>query len=174
MINTVKDRRFEVLRKEQDFHGDEDGEIILGPQRFNIMGSEYFMAEMLASLSEIYGEGAGGIIRKTGITYGDDLLEVLDTDQEPQQIIGDLFGLLKFLGYSDIHLDGDTIIVPSSPTAVAYRKHHDEQRKTCYFLSGILKAAIGLLDEEGRVEETACIADGDDQCRFELPADQDK
>lgn len=165
----VKERRFEALQQEQDFHGDENGDIILGPQRFNIMGAEYFMGEILSTLSDIYGQGAGGILRKTGNTYGHDLLEVLDTDQKPQQVIGDLFGLLAFLGYSDITVEDETtIIVSSSPTAVAYTRTNEEQRKTCYFLSGILEGAVQLIDEDYAIEETHCRADGDDHCRFSL------
>lgn len=173
-INMVKDRRFKVLRNEEEFYGDEDGKIILGPQRFNIMGAEYFMADILSTLGDIYGQGAGGILRKTGMTYGNDLLDVIDTDQDTTQIIGDLFGLLAFLGYSNIHVeDDDTVVVPSSPTADSFKDMYDDEMKACYFLAGILTAAVRLIDEDYTMTETACQADGDDVCRFMISGTED-
>lgn len=166
-IEEHKDKEFRKLKDENDFAGDEDGNIVLEPQRYNIMGSDYFMSEMLEMLSEVMGTGATGIIRNTGVSYGEDLKESLKFDQKGPKDFGRFLGLLKRLGYSDPKVKEDRIIIPSSPTAEEHLKTDHEEKKTCYFLAGILTSGGDLLEEEVSFTEVKCIANGDEKCVFE-------
>lgn len=166
-IEEYKNKEFEKLLEENNFEGDEDGNIILEPQRYNIMGSDYFMSEMLEMLSGVMGTGATGIIRRTGISYGEDLKESLDFVHQGPEDFGRFLGLLKRLGYSDPKVEEDKIVIPSSPTAEEHLKTDHEEQKTCYFLAGILTSGGELLEEDVDFTEVKCRANGDEKCVFE-------
>lgn len=166
-IEEYKNKEFRKLKGENDFEGDEDGNIVLEPQRYNIMGADYFMSEMLEMLSDVMGTGATGIIRRTGESYGDDLKESLEFEEKGPEDFGRFLGLLKRLGYSDPEAEEDKIIIPSSPTAEEHLKTNHEDQKTCYFLAGILTSGAELLDEDINFTEVKCRADGEDKCVFE-------
>lgn len=166
-VRKFKEKEFQKLIEQNKFEGDEDGNIILEPQRYNIMGSDYFMSEMLEMMSDIMGTGATGIARRTGKTYGDDLKESLNFDEKGPEDFGRFLGLLKRLGYSDPQVEEDRIIFPSSPTAEEHLDSEHEQKKTCYFLSGILDSGAELLDSEENFTEIKCKAEGAENCVFE-------
>jgi predicted hydrocarbon binding protein len=165
-VEKHKRKQFNHLRENADFSGDENGDIELEPQRYNIMGSDYFMCEMLEMLQDIYGQGAGGIIRESGLSYGEDLKESLEFEENSDQDLGKFLGFLKFLGYSDLRVDGEKIVVASSPTAEEHRKTDHKPKKTCYFLEGVLTSAIRLTEEEVQFRETECKAEGAEKCVF--------
>ncbi|MDY6778121.1 MAG: hypothetical protein SVU32_05610, partial [Candidatus Nanohaloarchaea archaeon] len=124
VIEEHRDQTFRRLRSEEDLGGDEQGRVSLMGERFNIMGADYFMASILEMLSELYGQGAGGILRETGESYGDDLLALCEHDGEGDafsQCFGQFLGALAFLGYSKPEVEEDGVRFPSSPTAEEYR-----------------------------------------------------
>lgn len=165
-IREYKEKEFKKLRRENKFQGDEDGNIVLGPQRYNIMGADYFMAEMLEMMSDVMGTGATGIARRTGKSYGNDLKESLDFEEKGPEDFGRFLGLLKRLGYSDPQVEEDSIVIPSSPTAEQHIESDHDEKKTCYFLAGILASGAELLDSEEDFTEEKCKANGDDECVF--------
>ncbi|MFQ3308468.1 MAG: putative hydrocarbon binding protein [Candidatus Nanohaloarchaea archaeon] len=166
-IREYRDKEFDKLKSQNNFEGDEDGEIRLEPQRYNIMGADYFMSEMLEMLSGVMGTGATGIIRSTGESYGDDLKESLEFKSKGSEDFGRFLGLLKRLGYSEPQINEGSIVVPSSPTAVEHRKTEYDEQKTCYFLAGILTSGAELLDQDITFSEIECRANGDEKCVFE-------
>lgn len=165
-IQEFKEKEFHKLVEENKFEGDEEGNIELGPQRYNIMGADYFMAEMLEMMSEVMGTGATGIARRTGKSYGDDLKESLNFEEKGPEDFGRFLGLLKRLGYSDPQIEEDRIVFPSSPTAEEHIDSEHEEKKTCYFLSGILDSGAELLDSEENFTEVKCKAEGAENCVF--------
>jgi len=167
-VRQHKDQTFNQLQHNETMRGDEDGELTLKGERFNIMGADYFMADILDLLAETYGSGAGGILRETGEEYGNDLLDILDTSEDLDEALGDILGLLRFLGYSDPKVKTDSIGFPSSPTAVEHLKKEYDKRRTCYFLSGILTGAAQQTDTPVRFVEEQCRADGDESCIFHI------
>jgi predicted hydrocarbon binding protein len=167
-VQQHKDTTFNQLQQDETMRGDEDGNLTLKGERFNIMGADYFMADILDLLAETYGSGAGGILRETGEEYGQDLLDLLDTGNDLEEALGGLLGLLRFLGYSDPHVNNDSIEFPSSPTAVEHLKKDYDSRRTCYFLSGILTGAAQQTDTPVRFVEEQCRADGDETCLFRI------
>lgn len=171
----VRDRiaqRFESLKQDHDVAADEKGNAYIGDHRFNIMGADYFMADILHNLMEIYGEGAGAILKNTGQKYGDRIHGVLDGADDAEEELGYDLGLLKYLGYSEIDYREDTIEVSRSPTAVSYNRKHDKDTKTCYFLSGVFQSFLRNLDSEIAVQEVKCRADGSETCIFEIEREQ--
>lgn len=166
-VNNFKENHFWRMRVSEKFEGDEKGDIRYGGKRFNIMGGDYFMSDIIESLSQLYAGAAGGIIRETGQEYGKELLEVIDENEE-DEMFGNFLALLQFLGYSKINIDEDRIIVESSPTAEEHLKADYEEKKACYFLGGILSGAYQrIYSEERHFTETSCKAAGDDKCVFE-------
>lgn len=170
-IREQRDATFDELRKTESMEGNEEGTVSMKGERFNIMGADYFMADILDMLSDTYGRGAGGILKETGVKYGKDLLDILEPSDDFEKGFGSLLGLLKFLGYSSPKIEGDKIIIPSSPTAVEYINKGYEQRRTCYFLTGILSGAAEKLGHDGRFIEEQCRANGHDNCIFILKGD---
>lgn len=166
-IRKFKEEEFQNLVEQNKFEGDEEGNIELGPQRYNIMGADYFMAEMLEMMSDVMGTGATGIARRTGKSYGDDLKESLGFNEKGPEDFGRFLGLLKRLGYSDPQIEEGRIIFPSSPTAEEHIDSEHEEKKTCYFLSGILDSGAELLETEENFTEVKCKADGAEHCVFE-------
>jgi predicted hydrocarbon binding protein len=164
------DEAFARFNRAEEIAGDDTGTIAIQGERFNIMGAEYFMADIFHTLTEVYGPGAGGILRETGETYGTDLLAFVSDHDDPQNLFGRFLGLLKFLGYSTPTVTGTSISFPSAPTAAAYRETDHDPRQTCYFLEGMLTGALNDLfdDDDLQVTEETCIADGDDVCRFTI------
>lgn len=166
-VNNFKENHFWRIRVSEKFEGDEDGDIQYGGKRFNIMGADYFMSDIIESLSELYAGAAGGIIRETGQEYGKELLEVID-DNEQDEMFGNYLALLQFLGYSNIQVEEDKIIVESSPTAEEHLKADYEEKRACYFLTGMLSGAYQkIYSSEQQFTETRCKAAGDDRCVFE-------
>ncbi|MFB6203337.1 MAG: V4R domain-containing protein [Candidatus Nanohaloarchaea archaeon] len=164
-----RDSIFSDLRNTEDLEPDQEGNVTIGGPRFNIMGAEYFMAGTLEVLRETYGEGAGGIIKNSGRDYGEEIVDIVYTDRDPQRQFGYVLGFLKFLGYSHPEVEDGSISFSSSPTAEAHRKDYGEDGHVCYFLGGILTgAASKIFDEEVVFHETECIAEGDDSCVFEM------
>ncbi|MFB6208165.1 MAG: V4R domain-containing protein [Candidatus Nanohaloarchaea archaeon] len=175
IIEQEKQKTFTELRDNEDLSGDENGRVDVLDHRFNIMGADYFMAEILEMLAEVYGEGAGGILNNTGRGYAEDLVDLLQVSQDSQQAFGQYLGMLKFLGYSDIHVEEDGIIVPSSPTAESHLEQDHEEKKTCYFLTGMFAGGLEyLFDEEVLVQEESCKAAGDSECVFRIKVKQDE
>lgn len=167
-ITAERDATFRRLDETEELVGDPDGTLTVQGERFNIMGSDYFMADIFKMLKDLYGQGSGGILRQTGISYGTDLTEFIEQGDGIETDIGRLLGLLAFLGYSKGRVEDEDIIVPSSPTAEEYRRADHGEDRTCYFLAGILTGALQDLGHAITVTETACRAAGDDVCRFEL------
>lgn len=167
-INEKISERFSLLRKNHDVAADENGDAMIGAHRFNIMGADYFMADMLHDLKEIYGDGAGAIMKSTGQSYGENIHGVLDGADEASESIGDDLGLLKYLGYSNISIEGDDITVESSPTAESYKRKYEDEVKTCFFLSGVFQSLIQEHDEDASVQEVKCLADGAEKCIFKV------
>ncbi|MFB6204603.1 MAG: V4R domain-containing protein [Candidatus Nanohaloarchaea archaeon] len=175
LVEQEKQSAFTELRENEDLTGDFDGNVEVMDHRFNIMGSDYFMAEILEMLAEVYGEGAGGILNNTGRGYAEDLVDLLQVSQDPQQAFGQYLGLLKFLGYSDIMVEEDGLIVPSSPTAESHLQEDHEEKKTCYFLTGMFAGGLEyLFDEEVVVHEEKCKAAGDPECVFRIKVKDDE
>lgn len=164
-VNAAATDEFARLRREESMDGDPEGNVLLHGTRFNIMGADYFMADMYTELHDIYGDGAGGILRQTGEGYGEQLIELDDADN-PDTRFGQFLGLLAFLGYSRIRVEDDRIIVPDSPTADEYVKNGGEPRTVCYFLAGLLSGAARVCNEPSNFVEERCRADGADHCIF--------
>lgn len=166
-VNNQKGDFFWRLRVSENFEGDEDGDILYDHKRFNLMGGDYFMSEIIESLSEIYAGAAGGIIRETGMEYGKELLSLIE-EGEGDEKFGNFLGFLQFLGYSKIEVREDSIEVESSPTAEEHSKTDHDQKKICYFLSGMLTGAYQrIYEEDDEFTETECIADGAEKCVFQ-------
>ncbi len=177
-VNEVCEKYFWELRVGEDFHGDEDGKIRYSGKRFSMMGADYFMAEIIDSLEELYSGAAGGIIRETGTEYGRELLDAADEAKDEDTYFGRFLALLQFLGYSKIKVTDEQIRVEASPTAVEHRKMGKEERKTCFFLSGLLTGAFqDIYGSDQRLVEQRCRADGDEVCSFQfqeaVESDQD-
>lgn len=169
-VEEARDAFFAEMRETETMEGDPSGEVSLLGHRFNIMGADYFMADIYHMLLDTFGEEAGGILQSTGIKYGEDLM-ALTGDAPFDRAFGRLLGLLGFLGYSKPRVEETAVVFPASPTAVEYTEKGYEERATCYFLAGILTGgATTRRDDLIRFEETACRADGDDSCWFELTA----
>lgn len=168
-INTAIQQSFTSFQQDKKMSGDKQGNILFRDERFNIMGGDYFMADIFHMLSDIHGQGAGGILHHTGTTYGHDLLTLVDSD-DPVAQFGQFLGLLAFLGYSLPHVEKDAVIFPSAPTAEEYRKKTYDPQKTCYFLAGMLSGATNKLfpEEKIRFIEDSCRASGDEVCQFTL------
>lgn len=160
--------RFEHLKNDHDVAADNKGNAYIGGHRFNIMGADYFMADIFHNLMEIYGEGAGAILKNTGQKYGDRIHGVFETSEKKEEAIGHDLGLLKYLGYSNMTYEGDTIEVESSPTAESYSRKYDKETKTCYFLSGIFQSFLRKHNDQIAVQEVKCRANGSETCIFEI------
>jgi len=171
-INNRISERFNMLNKNHDVAGDENGDAMIGAHRFNIMGADYFMADMLHDLKEIYGDGAGAIMKSTGQSYGKNIHGVLDGADNASEALGYDLGLLKYLGYSNISIEDDKIIVASSPTAESYKRKYDEEVKTCFFLSGVFQSLIQAHNEDASVQEVKCLADRAEKCIFRVETGQ--
>jgi len=167
-VETWKQKTFTRLQDAEDITADFNGEVRIQGERFNIMGTEYFMAGLYHRFSEIYGKGAGGIFQKTGESYGADLLNFIDIPETLQEAFGSLLGLIKFLGYSDPEIQKNKLIFPSSPTAASYKEEYGEETKTCYFLAGMLTGALKSLDKDAQVVEEKCLANGYPHCVFRI------
>jgi len=166
-VNNLKENHFWEMRVSEKFEGDEDGKIMYNGKRFNIMGADYFMSDIMESLSELYSGAAGGIVRETGQEYGKELLEVIE-DKEEDKMFANFLAFLQFLGYSDITVEEEHITVKSSPTAEEHLKADYEQKKVCYFLTGILTGAYQrIYSSDAQYTETSCKAAGDEKCVFQ-------
>lgn len=168
-VNEARENYFWRVRVSEKFEGDEDGKIEFEGKRFNLMGADYFMSEIIESLSELYAGAAGGIIRETGEEYGKELLEVIDDAEkaEGDEKFGRFIGFLQFLGYSEITVEKDSIRVESSPTAEEHLKEDHEDKKVCFFLSGILSGGYQeVYSSEANFTEEKCKADGNEECVF--------
>lgn len=166
-IKKAREDEFKHLKKTENMEGDSEGRVELAGERFNIMGADYFMAEIYESLSDLYGSGAGGILFNTGIEYGKDLLELVRDGDTPEESFGRFLGLLQFLGYSAPRIEDGRLVVPSSPTAESHLQTDNEKTKVCYFLAGILTgAAQETLDDGLSIRENYCKAEGDTKCIF--------
>lgn len=161
--NSDVKKAFRRFKEQEDYKGDENGRVDILGERFNIMGSEYFMSDILETLSELYGAGSGGILRNTGDGYGKDIVEMLDRPD-----FGEFLGFLAALGYSLPRVEDESIVFPSSPTAVAHAKEEDyDEKNVCYFLAGMLTgAAQELVDNEIEFREESCRAEGAEECVF--------
>jgi len=166
-IHAERDRYFNELRDTEEMVGDPDGTLTFQGERFNIMGADYFMADIFHMLQDLYGQGSGGILQQTGKSYGEDLVSFIDAE-DGDEAVGQFLGLLAFLGYSEPRLEDGELIVPSSPTAEEYAPKDHEPTKTCYFLAGILSGGLEELGQPHQVSEEACLADGDEHCRFSI------
>ncbi len=171
-INDKIAERFSSLKKNHDVAADKNGDAMIGTHRFNIMGADYFMADMLHDLKEIYGDGAGAIMKSTGQSYGENIHGVLDGAENASDSLGYDLGLLKYLGYSNITVENDEITVESSPTAESYKRKYDDQLKSCFFLSGVFQSLIQEHDEDASVQEVKCLADGAEKCIFKVETGQ--
>lgn len=171
-INSRISERFSMLKNKHDVAADDKGNAMIGAHRFNIMGADYFMADMLHDLKEIYGDGAGAIMKSTGQSYGKNIQGVLDGADDASEALGYDLGLLKYLGYSNISIEDDKIKVESSPTAESYKRKYDDQMKTCFFLSGVFQSLIQAHDEDASVQEAECLADGAEKCIFSVETGQ--
>lgn len=170
-VNHYKQNFFWQTRVSQTFEGDENGSIEYDGKRFNIMGADYFMSGIIESLYDLYADASGGIIHDTGKEYGKELLEVIDAEEEDERF-GQLLGLLQFMGYSKIEASEGGFEVNSSPTAEEHLKTDHDEKKTCYFLAGILTGAVQrVYDVNFEYTEMKCKADGDDICFFERKED---
>lgn len=159
---------FAALRESGDIAGDHDGNIRFHGERFNIMGADYFMADFYQSLADIYGEGAGGILKTTGEGYGEDLVALTATSDDTDAAFGQLLGFLAFLGYSTPTVHEDRVVFPDTPTAAEHRKTNSSPQQVCYFLAGILTGSLQKLGIDKQFVETACRGNGADRCAFEL------
>lgn len=166
-IHAERDQYFNELQDTEEMVGDQDGTLTFQGERFNIMGADYFMADIFHMLQDLYGQGSGGILQQTGKSYGEDLVSFIDAD-EGDEAIGQLLGLLAFLGYSKPRFEDGDIIVPSSPTAEEHLQKDHEPAKTCYFLAGIIGGALEDIGQPHQVSEEACKADNDEHCRFSI------
>jgi predicted hydrocarbon binding protein len=165
-VNEACENFFWRLRVSEKFEGDEEGKIKYSGKRFNLMGADYFMSEIIENLSELYAGAAGGIVRETGQGYGRELLETVKEGQGDERF-GYFLGLLQFLGYSKITAGEREITVSSSPTAEEHLKTDHQEKKVCFFLSGVLGGAYyDIYDEDVEVVEEECRADGAEKCRF--------
>lgn len=168
-VNEAKENYFWRIRVSEKFEGDEDGKIEFEGKRYSLMGADYFMSEIIESLSELYAGAAGGIIRETGEEYGRELLEVIDEAEggSENEKFGRFLGFLQFLGYSEITMEEGQIRVSSSPTAEEHVKTDHEDKKVCFFLSGMLSGAYKeVYSNKSHFPEEECRANGDEQCLF--------
>lgn len=170
-VNEFKENFFWQIRVSETFEGDENGRIEYKGKRFNIMGADYFMSGIIESLYDLYADASGGIIHETGEEYGKELLEIIDEEEEDKKF-GGFLGFLKFMGYSDIEASKGGFKVSSSPTAEEHLKTDQDNKKTCYFLAGMLTGAVQrVYDVDVEYTEMKCKADGDDICLFEKKED---
>jgi len=166
-VNDLKENYFWEIRVSEKFEGDENGKINYEGKRFNIMGADYFMSDIMESLPELYSGAAGGIIRETGQEYGKELLEVID-EKEEDDMFANFLALLQFMGYSKITVEEEQIAVKSSPTAEEHLKADYEEKKVCYFLTGMLTGAYQrVYSSDRQFTETKCKAAGDEKCVFQ-------
>lgn len=168
-VNDACENYFWRIRVGEKLEGDENGDINYSGKRFNLMGVDYFMAEIIESLSELYAGAAGGIIRETGHDYGRELLEAVGGAEEPDERFGNFLAFLQFLGYSEITAGDQKLLVSSSPTAEEHLKTDHDRKKVCFFLSGIFTGAYkDIYGEEVEVVEGKCKAEGAERCIFEI------
>lgn len=168
-VNEAKEKYFWRIRVSEKFEGDEDGKIEFEGKRYNLMGADYFMSEIIESLSKLYAGAAGGIIRETGEEYGRELLEVIDEAEggSGDEKFGRFLGFLQFLGYSEITAEDKQIAVNSSPTAEEHLNADHEDKKVCFFLSGILSGGYQeVYSSKANFPEEKCKAEGDEECVF--------
>lgn len=166
-MNDSRENYFWRIRVDKKLVGNEKGNIKIGQKRFNGMGAEYFMSEIIESLSDLYAGAAGGIIRETGVEYGRELLEVVDEGRGDKRF-GNFLGFLQFLGYSTIEVEDNRITVSSSPTAEQHFKSDHDGKKVCFFLTGILTGAHrDVYDSDESFVETQCKAEGAEKCVFQ-------
>lgn len=168
-IEEIKGIEFEKLREREAIMGNEKGEMILIGERFNVMGSDYFMADFLKILQKLAGPASGGILYNSGVELGK-LYYGKFNEGTNDEILGKTLGFLKFCGYSDIRFSEDgTMVVENSPTAVAFKIKYTDRIKTCYYLAGILCGILSsVLDKRISIIETKCIAKGDICCEFKV------
>ncbi len=159
IIVEKKDEYFEKLDEEEDLAGDENGNVMLMGERFNIMASKYFMSEILVILQDSYEEKAGEMLFESGKMYGKDLLDLIGEEKSFDESLGKMLGLLKFLGYSDSYVEMESITFSSSPTAEAYKSKKMFSTKTCHFLSGILSAVAENHGKDKNFKEQTCQAE---------------
>lgn len=166
-VNEARENFFWRIRISEKFEGDEDGKIRYAGKRFNLMGADYFMSEIIENLSELYAGAAGGIIRETGQEYGRELLETVEEGERDERF-GNFLGFLQFLGYSEMTAEEGQIRVFSSPTAEEHLKTDHDDKKVCFFLSGILAGAYrDIYGEKVKFVEEECKAAGADECVFQ-------
>jgi predicted hydrocarbon binding protein len=165
-INEACKNFFWRIRVSEKLEGDDDGKIRYGGKRFNLMGADYFMSEIIEDLSDLYAGAAGGIIRETGQEYGRELLETVDEGQGDERF-GNFLAFLQFIGYSGITAEKERLRVYSSPTAEEHLKADYKDKKVCFFLSGILAGAYrDIYGEKVEFVEEQCKAEGADACVF--------
>lgn len=166
-VNEARENFFWRIRVGEKFEAEDSGDIKYKSKRFNLMGADYFMSEIIESLSDLYAGAAGGIIRETGQEYGRELLETVE-DGEGDTRFGNFLAFLQFVGYSTMEAEKGEVHVKSSPTAEEHLKAGHDEKKVCFFLSGILAGAYrDIYDEEIEFVETECRAEGAEECVFE-------
>lgn len=154
-----KNRFFEELEEEEDLAGDENGNVYLKGDRFNIMASKYFMSEIMIILEDAYDEKAFEMLFESGKLYGEDLLDLIGEEEEFSSSLGKMLGLLKFLGYSDSYMEMESVVFESTPTAEAYMENQMFSRKACYFLAGILSSVCDRHEKDKEFREQTCEAE---------------
>lgn len=166
-VEKARDNTFESLRKENKLHADDSRLVEIHGERYNIMGADYFMADIFKMLREEYKEETPSILQSAGLRYGKKLVDTFE-DESGQKQFGNFLGLLGFLGYSTPEVEEDKVIFLSSPTAEEYNKKNSDNQKTCYMLKGMLMGASMQIGEVTNFEETHCKANGDEKCVFEM------
>jgi predicted hydrocarbon binding protein len=166
-IENARDKVFQEFRAGNTLHADESGLVEFHGERYNIMGADYFMADIFKMLKEDYEEETPSILQSAGVRYGKKLVEAFE-DQSGQERFGGFLGLLSFLGYSKPEVEEQKVIFPSSPTAEEYRKKNQDKQTTCYMLKGMLIGASLQIGDVTNFEETRCRANGDEGCVFEI------
>lgn len=171
-IEESKNEEFKKLLSSVNLHGNEKGEIFVSEYDIYLIlfGADYFMADFYHHLSENFKKAAGGILYNIGIEVGKEIVKTLKMGNDYEKKIGRVLGFLKFIGYSDISfISQNKIIVKSSPDAIEFKKKYNEKTKVCYYLAGIFSGVLSnLLEKNIDVEETKCIANGDEFCEFEI------
>lgn len=166
-VGNARDEVFEELKTQNKLHADESGLVEIEGERYNIMGADYFMADIFKMLREEYEEETPSILQSAGLRYGKKLVNTFE-DKSGQKQFGSFLGLLGFLGYSKPEIKEDKVVFPSSPTAEEYKKRNQDTQKTCYMLKGMLIGASMQLESITKFEETQCKADGDEKCVFKI------
>ena len=148
-------------------------EIEIEGRRFNVMGAEYWCAGLLEKLEKIVGQGAAGILYRSGFEIGKEHFDFMDGSYEGSdyKLLGKYLGFLKFCGYGEISVDyrDDCMFlkVHDSPDAEEWMDMHDEERKVCHYLRGLFAGFLSSLKKvDVRVDETQCRAEGFENCLF--------